>query len=196
MKFAPIPEFAGSYDVSECGVVRSLLRGGSRRTRPVTMKTFVDAGGYLRVTLSRPGMRSCDPGGRLKVGVHRLVALAWIDPFPEDDLVVAHLDGDKRNVHRTNLAWTTQAENCAHKAEHGTLITGDDHHAATPLAVCVAAMRLLLDGARRADVARELGLPKTQVARIATQRSESARTAAATLAAEVDDPLLGVNYTF
>ena len=199
MTFEAIPGFFGYYDVNEVGVVRSLARGGRpfSRSKPRVMKPFVDGGGYLRVTLRRPGKKSSDPGGRLKAGVHRLVALAHIDPFPDDDLEVAHKDGDKLNVRASNLEWITHAENCSNKEAHGTLITGDDHPNATPLSVCVEAMRLFVNrGAMQAEVAEDLGISKTRARAIGRQLTANAREAAFVVALENDDPYLGIFYLF
>lgn len=57
------------------------------------------------------GLR-CD-GTRKTIGVHKLVALAYIDN-PDNLPEVNHKDGNKLNNHRANLAWCTRAENIAH----------------------------------------------------------------------------------
>lgn len=50
--------------------------------------------------------------------VHRLVAQAWLDNL-EDLPVVNHIDGNKLNNHRTNLEWSTYAENTRHAIDTG-----------------------------------------------------------------------------
>ena len=109
-----IPGFPG-YEASSEGQIRSWHRNGPRLLSP-----FVSHG-YLRVTLVPPD------GRKHKRAVHTLVALAHVDPFPEEGHEVAHLDGDRQNCAAWNLAWVSHAENCAHKAGHGTLRVGDNH---------------------------------------------------------------------
>jgi hypothetical protein len=56
---------------------------------------------------------------------HRAVALAWIGMPPEGRPCVAHLDGDKKNNHRSNLAWVSYKENETHKEAHGRRNRGE-----------------------------------------------------------------------
>ena len=67
---------------------------------------------------------------RQNIGVHRLVAKAWVGPAPFDGAVVRHRDGDSLHNHFTNLKWGTQAENIADAIEHGTFACGEKQYKA------------------------------------------------------------------
>ena len=94
-----IPGYAGRYQVSDLGRVRSRERG--------TLKPFICRNGYHIATLSRGGHR-------FRVGVHRLVALAFL-PNLEDKPQVNHIDGNKSNNRPENLEWCTCSENNLHR---------------------------------------------------------------------------------
>lgn len=57
---------------------------------------------------------------RRRIGIHRLMALAWCD---NDNLftklVVNHKDGDKYNCFKDNLEWATYTENALHAFQNG-----------------------------------------------------------------------------
>ena len=90
-------EFEG-YFVSNLGNVKS--------PRKILTQNY-DFKGYKRVQIKKKW-----------VSVHRLVAKAFI-PNPENKPQVNHKDTDKINNLPENLEWVTNAENHAHKMEHG-----------------------------------------------------------------------------
>jgi hypothetical protein len=51
--------------------------------------------------------------------IHRLVCRLW-NGEPEEGQEVRHLDGDKMNNHRTNLAWGSRVENMKDTRVHGS----------------------------------------------------------------------------
>lgn len=74
------------------------------------MKSW-DSHGYRAVEL-------CINNNRYTVGVHRLVALAFI-PNPENKPEVNHKDRNRSNNNVDNLEWVTQSENVAHAYRNG-----------------------------------------------------------------------------
>lgn len=107
----PIMGYEGYYEVSNLGRIKSLSRvvqskhGG---TYPVGGRIMVGTPTnlYLCITL-------CRSGEQKRVGIHRLVAQAFI-PNPENKRTVNHKDFDKSNNHVDNLEWATYQENLGH----------------------------------------------------------------------------------
>lgn len=93
----PIPGFE-RYEVTEDGRIWSTI--SSRWLRPAC------ANGYLRYSIQN------DKGVSRGLLAHVAVALAFLGPRPEG-MQVRHLDTDKSNNHRLNLAWGTAKENRA-----------------------------------------------------------------------------------
>ena len=125
MKWVPIPGWELRYEISEYGDVRSKdmavgAKGGKVAIRKGRELALVRKNnGYLAVTLT-------DGVSRPQVGVHRLVARAFIGECPIG-LHVLHGDGDKMNNHFTNLRYGTPAENIADTARHGRQRRGVSH---------------------------------------------------------------------
>ena len=100
MKPINIPGYE-MYHVSEDGVVIN-----TRTSR--VLKTDLTNSGYKRVTLSVGG-------NVLRITVHRLVALSYVEGFKEG-LCVNHIDGNKLN--NKNLEWVTSSQNRLHAFKH------------------------------------------------------------------------------
>ena len=100
-----IPGYENFYQVSNFGNVRSI-----RFNKIRNMKSW-DSNGYRAVEL-------CINNNRYTVGVHQLVALAFI-PNPENKPEVNHKDRNRSNNNVENLEWVTQSENVAHAYRHG-----------------------------------------------------------------------------
>ena len=92
-----------AYEVSNCGRVRTkhhMRKGKNDTSSEVNVrirKTYVDADGYLRLSLSYNGVVKI-------VGVHRLVAEAFL-PNPDHLPQVSHLNGNKSDNCVSNLEW-------------------------------------------------------------------------------------------
>ena len=103
--FTSIPDFP-DYQVGDLGTIKSLKRGRERILRPSKNR-----GGYLQVVLWANGENKT-------LLPHRLVALHFI-PNPENLPEVNHLDGDKTNCAKSNLAWASAKGNVQHAIETG-----------------------------------------------------------------------------
>ena len=112
-----IPGWETRYEISEYGDVRSKdmvvgAKGGKTAVRKGRVLSPVKKNnGYLAVTLT-------DGVNRPQIGVHRLVARAFVGECPIG-LHVLHGDGNKTNNHFTNLRYGTPAENVADTNRHG-----------------------------------------------------------------------------
>lgn len=116
----PVVGHEGFYEVSNLGRIRSLERlvrcmGGHLRTqRESVLRPRIDCYGYARVDLR-------DDGKRRTVGVHRIVAEAFLGAPPFAGAVVNHLDFDQTNNAAANLEWTTPAGNTRHSLAAGRM---------------------------------------------------------------------------
>lgn len=115
----PVVNFEDSYEVSDRGRVRSIDRkvaSGIRHNDSVMrtgkiLKYNVKRNGYAQISLSR--------NGKVKsIGVHRLVAMAFIEN-PESKATVNHKNGNKLDNRAENLEWATQKENSQHAYDTG-----------------------------------------------------------------------------
>lgn len=104
--FRFIPGFS-RYMINREGVVYSTCNGSN-------LSPYKDASGYWMYGVTP------DVGKRTIVGMHRLLALAFL-PYPAcvDTLDVNHLDGDKANNAIGNLEWANRKRNCDHAYSTG-----------------------------------------------------------------------------
>ena len=101
----------GWYDVSSLGRVRSLRnRYGNPRVKMLKPRL---ARGYPSVAL-----RSLSGDRSRPADVHRLIALAFLGPCPED-MEVNHKDFNRANSVLSNLEYVTHSENNLHAFRHG-----------------------------------------------------------------------------
>jgi hypothetical protein len=110
----PVVGHEGYYEISDHGRLRSVYReqevvDRSRifkmRFNAKMMKFAIDRSGYLRVRLSKSGIKSMH-------SVHRLVMAAFAGQSPMD---VNHKDGNKQNNRFSNLEYCTESENLLHR---------------------------------------------------------------------------------
>jgi hypothetical protein len=109
--------YEGYYQVSSFGRVLGLERqitqwnesakkSVTRIQKSIYMSPFEDKDGYLKVQLTKDGIRN-------KFFVHRLVALNFI-PNPESKPEVNHKEGNKKDNRVQMLEWNTTSENQRH----------------------------------------------------------------------------------
>lgn len=98
------PDGSWKYEVSNLGNVRRAAYCGyrGRNYGPKLLKPVL-CNGYLSMNLS-------DDGQRVKVYLHRLVALAFIPRVDGSDTVF-HIDGDRSNNRIDNLSWSAEEIN-------------------------------------------------------------------------------------
>lgn len=109
-----VPEYAGFYEVSDRGRVRSLDHlddHGQRRTGRILRSRSLPYG-HQQVCLSSHGKVS-------RFLVHRLVLMSFVGPAPVGT-VACHNDGNPTNNALSNLRWDTQSENNRDAVHHGT----------------------------------------------------------------------------
>ena len=96
------------FDISDCGYLVV-----NARTEKV-LKQHPCKNGYLRV------WATATDGARKSFLIHRLVAMAHLDPVDNYRLYdVNHKDGNKANNRVDNLEWVTHAENMKHARANG-----------------------------------------------------------------------------
>ena len=105
-----IKGFEGFYQVSNAGDVRSVavrrhINGRLHVIKRVhEMSQYDNGNGYLMVQLKSNNKVT-------PVGVHRLVAEAFVPRLVDDNVVVNHKDHNTKNNMAENLEWVTQKEN-------------------------------------------------------------------------------------
>ena len=106
-----IPKNEG-YEVSSLGRVRSLdrLLADGRRCSGKVLSTWTAGAGYQYVSL----------GAKVKMGVHRLVAISFHGLPLGLRNEAAHTNGQSSDNRAENIVWATRSENEQHKRAHGT----------------------------------------------------------------------------
>lgn len=105
-----IKGYEGKYEISNFGRVKSHIKIGT----PTYYKTpILSTPGYYTVCLSKDGKVS------YSVGIHRLVAEAFVENTDKTKTEVNHKDGDKLNNYYENLEWVTRKENNEHAIKSG-----------------------------------------------------------------------------
>lgn len=106
-----IPEYEGSYKVSNKGRVKSFIStfNGSERNivKEKILKPAVGRDGYLKVRLTH-----CNKTLH-SLFIHRLVLIAF-KGYDKERLFVNHINGNKQDNRLENLEWVTPSENMKH----------------------------------------------------------------------------------
>lgn len=115
----PVVGYEGLYEVSDHGRVKRIpaiieTARGPRPTPGRILKLGEHKDGYKKVDLSKSNSTRT-------WNVHRLVAVAFLGPCP-DDLVVCHVNGNPSDNRPSNLRYGTVSENVRDEVRHGTHI--------------------------------------------------------------------------
>lgn len=119
-----IPGYEGRYQVNRRGDVRSVdivitdRLGRTRKQKGRNIVHQVDDFGYHRVELNRDGERRA-------IGVHRLVALAFLPAPLPGQIEVRHRDHDPANNTVENLCWGTHSDNVRDTIRDGRFISAN-----------------------------------------------------------------------
>ena len=122
-----VPDYEGYYQVSNMGRVRSLDRiveyAGYRKQKRFYEGTILKPSNRSKYGHKCVSLRKC---GKSKiVGVHNLVANAFLPTPSSTDVLVRHLNGNATDNRAVNLAWGDCKENEADKALHGRALIGE-----------------------------------------------------------------------
>lgn len=159
----PIPGYDG-YEASNQGRIRSVPRivrcldaHGRIEWRTYSGKILspsTTSVGYPHVQI---GKGNYDYSGE---DVHKLVMLAFVGSRPPDH-EIAHYDGDRRNVHLSNLRYATYQQNYEDQVRHGRAQRGEKHYNAKLTSDDVRAIRRSKD--TNANLSKKYGVSKTTV---------------------------------
>lgn len=147
-----VPIEGCKYDVSNIGRVR-------HRGKKMPLNPAIGSKGYFYVYIGT------FDGVQKKTTVHRLVALAFLGPYPED-CEVNHIDGDKLNNCVNNLEYITHLENARHAVMIGLHDppTGSRNGMAKLVERDISTIReRLARGHSQASIARDYGVTRKTI---------------------------------
>lgn len=158
----PIKGYEGQYEASNTGYIKSIERdvlgkdGKKYHRKERILKTWVDRGGYLRVSLydKKIKKKSCK--------VHRLIGLTFLSPVKGKD-EINHIDEDKTNNAVWNLEWCTHKEN----NNHGTRLARIAKANSKPVGQYTIDGKLVKTWESTMEVERKLGFNSSGVSRVA-----------------------------
>lgn len=174
-KWRAVVGFAGEYEVSDHGRVRSLDRVSTyrrvdqysgrlltihRRRNGCMLRPGPKVSGHLTVALGRGGSRQ----------VHALVLEAFVGPRPHRH-EARHLDDDPRNNHLANLRWGTRSENLHDAVRNGKKPVGERHHGAKLKDADIPTIRSFFGALPYAEIARRYGVTEATIRQIKDGRS-------------------------
>lgn len=118
----PIKGYEGRYEVSNTGLVRSLVSRWGIRDGPKILAQRLDGKGYVQVRLYK------NDGGNNYFKVHRLVLEAFT-PNVHNKPQVNHIDEVKTNNNLYNLEWCDSFHNMEHTfSKHYEFISPQGEH--------------------------------------------------------------------
>lgn len=160
--------YAGFYEVSEFGQVRSLPRIDNRghKRGGFIMTPRVEKSGYLSLAL-------CNFGKVKRRKVHHLVIEAFVGLRPTSKLQCRHLDDNKLNNFWRNLVWGTAKANKEDAQRNDKIARGEANGGGNSLKETDVReiKRLLSEGERGTTVAELFGVTKGMIYHIAKGRA-------------------------
>lgn len=169
-RWLPVVGFAGIYEVSDQGRVRSL-------DRVQTYQRIDQYSGRVLTIRRRHKGRILRPGAQGKTGhltvmlgveegsrqVHALVLEAFVGPCP-DGYECCHRDDRAQNNHLSNLRWGTRSDNLHDAVRNGKKPIGDRHPGVKLKAADIPVIRARCKaGARPCDLGREYGVSEATI---------------------------------
>lgn len=154
----PIAGLGSSYEVSNCGRVRSKRRCGT----PGKILKPNYARRYYCVCLSVNNRKYSKP-------IHRLVAETFIMQPAGACLEVNHKDGNRLNNSVSNLEWVTRSQNMQHALANGLFKSpkGEDHYRTKFRAQDISEIRFLgATGTSQSELAEQFKVGQSQISRI------------------------------
>lgn len=126
MLWKDVEGYEGFYQVSDCGLIKSVKRyvphnGTLRLIKERILKPSKDKDGYLFVTLQKHKTKKT-------LKIHRIVAIAF---YGKSNLVVNHKDTNKLNNSKDNLEFVTVEYNNHHARKNiiFNVVKGKNHYA-------------------------------------------------------------------
>lgn len=114
-----IPGFAGTYEASDTGQIRSIDRMISTFSRTGTPYLQLRRGRVLRPgTLGTSQHLHVVLEGRIDRTVHSLILEAFVGPCPPG-MMSRHADDDPSNNNLSNLSWGTRSDNSYDAVRNG-----------------------------------------------------------------------------
>lgn len=111
-RWVPVAGYEDVYEISDRGRVRRAVDGPRGAKAGHVLSPGVSSTGHAHVALFRDGRKR-------QIGVHRLVAIAFLGA-PRPGQLVCHNDGNPLNNALSNLRWDSQAGNIRDSVLHGT----------------------------------------------------------------------------
>lgn len=156
-----LPEFPHYY-ISPCGEILSKKGGIWKKLKPYSNKS--QNGRYYASIMDFSGKKR-------NMGVHKLVAFAYIGPKPKG-MVVCHNNGNPMDNTVSNLRYDTLKSNSADSLAHGTRVIGEKtHNAVLTERIVVEIFSLAASGLLGTDIAKTLGFSNVCIQSVIARRN-------------------------
>lgn len=148
-----IPGWEGTYQVSNEGAVMRLAGSPYCRTNR-TLRNIKSSTGYFYVNFTNSSEH------RHK-HIHRLVALAFLEPQPTPEHEINHINGNKADNRPENLEWVTRSQNIKHAFDTGLHPINEGINASNAKLTQEDLDRIVAmteEGAKPKEIAAQLGI--------------------------------------